>query len=100
MPKSLQIIGAKAFSNSGRLYYAHDCFNIEIPESVVQIGYEAFAYIDHLKDVRLHPTLKKIGKSIFEGCNKSFQIIIDKGSMSRMRELLPEYENHFKEEEK
>ena len=46
----------------------NDC-KIEIPKHIVYTGDEVFKNQDKIKKVTLHPNVKKMGTSVFEGCS-------------------------------
>ena len=64
-------------SISNRAFYDYDSLiSVNIPSSVVELGYGVFAYCDNLKNVVLKEGLPYIGSSMFAKCYNLESIII------------------------
>lgn len=62
IPKTLEKIGSSAFSSSG-------IENIDIPNSVISIGYATFYGCENLKTVGIGSGIKQIWEEAFENCS-------------------------------
>lgn len=60
LPESLEVIGAKAFTNS-------KLRTVVIPDRVKDIGYGAFSYCGDLRGVKIGKGLREIGRKVFFG---------------------------------
>lgn len=93
IPESVIAIGEEAF------YHCPSLESVFIPEGVTVIGDYAFAECHQLITIHLPQNLNIIGDSVFYGCNKLTNIIIPKGFKSIYDALLSEYKNILIEEE-
>ena len=68
IPSSVVSIGYRAF------YWNKSLQNIKIPYGIKNIGNEAFAECSSLKCIQITDSATKIGENAFKGCNiKTFQ---------------------------
>ncbi len=80
LPSSLEIIGDRAFLGSG-------VTTLKLPDSVKNIGYEAFAYCKKIEGTIILPkNLEYLGKRAFYFCEKINKIIDN----SQMKNIMPE----------
>ena len=93
IPESVMAIGKEAFCHCHRLE------SITIPEGVHMIGDYAFANCYKLATIHLPESLNVIGDDIFYNCNRLSGIYIPKGFKSIYDALLPDYKNILIEEE-
>lgn len=87
IPESVMAIGKEAFCHCHRLE------SITIPEGVHMIGDYAFANCYKLATIHLPESLNVIGDDIFSGCNRLSEIYIPKGFKSIYEALLPDYKS-------
>ena len=87
IPESVMAIGKEAFCHCHRLE------SITIPEGVNMIGDYAFANCYKLATIHLPESLNVIGDDIFSGCNRLSEIYIPKGFKSIYEALLPDYKS-------
>lgn len=55
-----------------------------------EIGSTAFGGCRELKEIKLPSSLEKVDNDIFASCGKLEDIIIDKGTINKFENLLPE----------
>lgn len=67
MPYGVEKIGDYAFSGSG-------IHHVEIPETVVEIGQNAFAKCMNLEEVYIPESVKKIGSAAFYECKNLYKV--------------------------
>lgn len=92
IPESVMAIGKEAFCHCHRLE------SITIPEGVHMIGDYAFANCYKLATIHLPESLNVIGDDIFYNCNRLSGIYIPKGFKSIYEALLPDYKSIIIEE--
>ena len=68
---------------------------LSVPSSVIEIGDGAFWGCDWLTELSIPISILSMGSNVLKDCPNLKRIIITKGSRSRMKELLPEYEHLF-----
>ena len=93
IPESVMAIGKEAFCHCHRLE------SITIPEGVNMIGDYAFANCCNLESIHLPQSLNMIGDEIFTGCDKLTEIYIPIGFKSIYEALLPDYKSLLIEED-
>ena len=92
IPDSVIAIGEEAF------YHCPGLELISVPEGVNAIGDYAFADCHQLATIHLPQSLNMIGDGVFTGCNKLSAIYIPKGFKSIFDTLLPDYKSILIEE--
>lgn len=93
IPESVIAIGEEAF------YHCPGLESISIPEGVNVIGDYAFAECRQLSTIHFPQSLNMIGDGVFTGCDKLSAIYIPKGFKSIYDALLSDYKNILIEEE-
>ncbi len=71
IPIGVERIGNYAFSES-------DIQNVEIPETVVEIGHDAFANCLNLEEIHIPESVKKIGQAAFYECENLHRVNLPK----------------------
>ena len=66
----------------GIMDYSDYLETVDLPESLTEIGYNAFYACGELKSIRFPAGLKSIGNSAFKNCNKIKTIILPEGVTS------------------
>ena len=75
LPSSLTRIGTRAFNSSGLQ-------EIMIPESVGDLGKEAFCFCNNLESVVIPETIRTMGQGLFSGCSNLKVVTIKSTSIS------------------
>lgn len=64
---------------------------VELPEGLESIVANAFYGNEYLEEISLPKSLKEIGKDAFKGCSNLKKIHVPQGTISKFKELLPEW---------
>lgn len=64
---------------------------VELPEGLELIAANAFYGNEYLEEISLPKSLKDIGKDAFKGCSNIKKIHVPQGTLSKYKELLPEW---------
>ncbi len=93
IPNSVTTIGEQAFS------WCEGLTSIHIPDSVTAIGNCAFYGCSGLTSITISDSVTTIGNSAFHECSNLMRILIPKGTRTKFKKLLLEYQDKLVEEE-
>lgn len=90
IPSSVNVVGNYAFEQCLSIS------SVELPRKVGSIGYNAFDGCRGLVSIVIPKSVQDIGRSAFNNCSKLSKIIVDKGDVNRVMEMIENSKSSLK----